>query len=252
MKLTLLELVQDMLIACESENTSSVNETEESARMVNIANECYETMISKKRWKHMKKLAIMEAASDLNTLSLPEEATYFDEKNIFYTGVRVTYLEPKVFLSLTEPRLETDSNITVISQIKTYNDRIPLFCTSFDTRTLVFDSCVDTINGLQPSNCKILIYEAPTSRLNGDGDIFHLPHQAFPALQKYCIGTAINRVKSDSNGAAIELKEYHSLMAALSRNNSLIEGEQDMRDNIVSRPARGHYPFQYQPLINNN
>ena len=247
MKLTLLQLVQDMLIATESENVSSVNESEEASRCINIANECFEAMLSKKRWKHTKQLAVMQAANNLNALKLPDEAIYFDEKNVFYNGIPLTYLHPDQFVALTESRLTTDTNITVIGQIKTYTDRVPVCFTSFDTNTLVFDACVSPINGLQPSSCKLLYYAATDVRLSTDGSIFNLPHQAFPALQKYCIGTAINRIKSDSNGAALELKEYHSLMATLSRNNSLIEGEKDLRDYLVSRPVRGRNNWSYQP-----
>ena len=47
MKLTLLELVQDMLVATDSENVSSVGETEDAGMCVNIANREFEKLISK-------------------------------------------------------------------------------------------------------------------------------------------------------------------------------------------------------------
>ena len=47
MKLTLLELVQDMLVATDSENVSTVGETEDAGMCVNIANREFEKLISK-------------------------------------------------------------------------------------------------------------------------------------------------------------------------------------------------------------
>ena len=46
MKLTLLALVQDMLVATDSENVSTVVETEDAGMCVNIAKREFEKLIS--------------------------------------------------------------------------------------------------------------------------------------------------------------------------------------------------------------
>ena len=54
MKLTLLELVQDMLVATDSENVTDVGDTEDAGMCVNIANREFERLISKFRWRHTR------------------------------------------------------------------------------------------------------------------------------------------------------------------------------------------------------
>ena len=100
MKLTLLEIVQDMLTATDSENVNSVGHTEDAGMCVNIANREFEKLISKYRWRHTRGLGKLSVTSNLNEMVLPPSAIAIVPDTLYYSGDRVYYMEPSTFLLL--------------------------------------------------------------------------------------------------------------------------------------------------------
>ena len=183
MKLTLLELVQDMLVATDSENVSTVGETEDAGMCVNIANREFEKLISKFRWRHTRSFSKLEVTSIKNEMTLASNAVAVDPSTVYYSDDRVYWMEPDRFLAYTITRLTSESNIVESNNVKVYNDRNPQYFTSFDDYTLVFDSYPND-SGLLKANTDVIVYTQPTSRLNADAEYFDLPSQAFPALSQ--------------------------------------------------------------------
>ena len=140
MQLTLLQLVQDMLVAIDAQVVNSVDETEEASMCVNIANRAYEEMISGYRWKHLKEQTKLSAGSNLNELVLPSGTYAVDPSNIYYDSEPVYYRTPENFMAMTIVRNTDESNIDEINNIKVFNDRNPQWFTTFDDETLVFDT----------------------------------------------------------------------------------------------------------------
>jgi hypothetical protein len=241
MKLTLLEIVQDMLVATDSENVSSVGETEDAGMCVNIANREFEKLISKFRWRHTRALSKLEVTSNKNEMTLPSTAVAVDPYSIYYAGDRVYWMEPDSFLSMTLTRLTSESNITEVNNVHVYTDRNPTYFTSFDDSTLVFDAYPNA-SGLTKADTDVIVYTQPTSRLTSDAEYFDLPAQAFPALVQRCISKAILEIKGDTQGYQAEKREADNAVAALSRNARLVDIPDDRRKFLVTRRSmRNNY-----------
>ena len=234
MKLTLLELVQDMLVATDSENVSSVGETEDAGMCVNIANREFERIISKFRWRHTRAFSKLEVTTSKNEMTLATNAVAIDPNTVYYSDSRVYWMEPDRFLAYTITRLTSESNIIDSNGIKVYSDRNPQYFTSFDDFTLVFDAYPNS-SGLLKASTDSIVYTQPTSRLSADGDYFQLPAIAFSALAQRCIAKAVLEIKGDSQGYGAEKREADNAVAALSRNIILIDKPPDIRDNIIPR-----------------
>lgn len=241
LKLTLLELVQDMLTAVNGENVNSVGDTEEAAMCVNIANRQFEKMSAKNRWKHFKEYtSSLQTTSNLNEMNLPTGAFAFKPDTIYYDGNPVWYLTPEVFLNMVVARdSSTDSSILTINGIPVYKTKTPVYFTSDDDELLRFDGCVDSTNGLDGSKFKAIVYSTSTSRLSADSEVFDLPAQAFPTLGEYCIAYAIKELTSDEESFRSQLREAKTSAAALARNARLVDQPDDWRKNITPRRTRG-------------
>lgn len=241
MKKTLLTIIQDMLGAIEAENVSTVGETVESQLCTNIANRCYEDMISHKKWRHFKQKINLESTTELNILVPPQGTRAIDPYNVWYGTSKVKYIEPDRFLEITRGRNVADTNVDEIDNIKVYNDRDPVYFTSFDDWELVFDSIPNTVDGLDPSESLALAVQHPTGRLSLDEEYFDIPDVLFPALTNYCIGTAVAELKQDEEGARKYIREYKSQLASLIRNSRLVDKDDDMKKYLVTRPTRSSH-----------
>ena len=235
MQLTLLELVQDMLTATDSEAVSSVGDTEEAGMCVNIANRAFEYMTHKIKWRHFKQLGSLTSATNLNEMTVPSGTISIDPEFVYYDGEIIMYMEPEVFLAITITRLTSESNITTSNGVKVYSDRNPSYFTSFDDETLVFDAY--PAGGLVTNAASVIVWITPTSRLTADAEVFDLPSQAFPALCAKCLSLALNEIKGDTQGSTVAGNDHSRLMASLGRNARLVDSRDDLRKHIVPRPS---------------
>jgi hypothetical protein len=236
MKLTLLELVQDMLTAIESENVSDVGETEEAGMCVNIANRAFEDMAAKHRWKHMKQYGRLNTTANLNEMSAPSGTVAIDYANMWYEGNPVYYVEPDEFVRMTINREGT--NTEIINMIPVYNDRNPVYWTSDDDQTIRFDAIPDSTNGLVSTNTFCIIWKTPTSRLSSNSEYFDMPAQAYPALRSLMLAYAVGELKGDTSQAGKYNRDHTKMMGSLARNARFVERPTDIRKNIVARRSR--------------
>tara|TARA_R110000787_G_scaffold10406_6_gene35281 strand:- start:2097 stop:2846 length:750 start_codon:yes stop_codon:yes gene_type:complete len=234
MQLTLLELVQDMLTATDSENVTTLDETEEAGMCVSIANRAFEAMIYKLRWRHLKKLDTLTSSAFLNEMTVPSGTIAIDPNAIWYSDTLIQYMEPDAFLATTIVRDVSASNIVSSNNVKVYNDRIPSYVTSFNDSSMTFDAYPNS-SGLVTNSADIIAWVGPTSRKVADADIFNLPAQAFSALTSKCIAMALNEVKGDTQGSTVSEREHRRQMAALGRNARLVDVRDDLRKYVVAR-----------------
>lgn len=234
MKLTLLEIVQDMLTATDSENVTSVGHSEDAGMCVNIANREFERLISKFRWRHTRAFSKLEVTANLNEMGLATNAIAIKPYSVYYSDARVTWMDEDDFLAFTISRSTSETNVQDSNNIKIYNDRDPQYYTSFNDETLVFDA-IPTGGGLVKANTDCIVYTHPTSRLISDGEYFDLPKQAFSALVQRCIARAVLEIKGDTQGYQAENRAANSAVAALGRNARLVDILDDRRDHIVPR-----------------
>ena len=65
MKKTLLEIVQNILNEMDSDEINSIDETVEASQVAQIVRSCYDEIISRDNWPHLKKMVQLEASDDI-------------------------------------------------------------------------------------------------------------------------------------------------------------------------------------------
>ena len=199
-KMTLLEIVQDILNDIDGDEVNSVNDTIESTQVAQIVKSTYLAMMASKNWPHTRKLIQVNGSG---SIAIPTHMTLADSvKEIIFVnydkaklsdGVKrkiedVDYIEVDDFLRISNTRDNTQLNIkTVVDpsslvNLNIRNDTAPKYYTSFDDKTLVFDSYDSVVDDtLQKSKIQVYAYTTP-SWSGLDSSIPDLPEEAFPAL----------------------------------------------------------------------
>lgn len=217
MKMTLLEIVQDILNDLDSDNVNSISDTVESEQVAQIVRTCYWEMIGNRNWPHLKKLFQMESSGNIalpNYLRIPENLKQleFFKYETQKEGERIVQKEivfkhPDQFLSIISARDSEDSKITTVidpsgSKLLINNTVAPTYWTTFDDFYLVTDSYDKSVEDtLQKSKTQCLGYLHPTW-VHSDSAIPNLPAEAFPALLAEAKSTASVAVKQMVNQKA--------------------------------------------------
>jgi hypothetical protein len=217
MKMTLLEMVQDILNSLDSDSVNSISDTIESEQVAQIIKSCYSEMIGNRNWPHLKKLFQLEHAGDLskpNYLKIPvnlKEMVFF-KYEVQEEGGKIIlrtmqYKEPEDFLNHISTRDSLDSNVTVVtdfggSKLLIRNDLAPTYYTTFDDFYIITDSYDKTVDDtLQKSKTQCMGYLMPSWEMT-DSHVPNLPHEAFPALLAEAKSTAFIEVKQSANQKA--------------------------------------------------
>lgn len=217
MKMTLLEIVQDILNDLDSDFVNSIQDTVESEQVAQIVKTCYYEMMANRNWPHLRKLFQLEHSGDVskpNYLKIPvnlKELEFFkyevqmEDARIVQKTIK--FKHPDEFLAITTGRNSTSPTVdTVIdysgSKILTLNNTSPTYWTSFDDFNIVTDSYdKDEDVTLQSSKTQCLGYIHPTW-VHIDTAIPDLPTEAFPALLAEAKSTAFVSVKQMANQKA--------------------------------------------------
>lgn len=218
MKLTLLEMVQDILNDLDSDEVNSINDTVESTQVAQIIKTSFNEMISNRNWPHLRKLVQLESANDItkpNYLSVPDgmkELIFFkyDVRKSEQTKTvlqDVTYKYPDDFLRYVSGR---NSDLSTVDQIIDYsgstilvtNNQPPVYWTSFDDEHIVtdsYDSAVD--DTLKKIKTQCMAYIEPVW-VHVDSAIPNLPEEAFAGLLEEAKSTAFLVLKQMNNQKA--------------------------------------------------
>lgn len=217
-KLSLLEIVVDILNDLDSDEVNSISDTIESQQVAQIVKSTYFELIGNRNWPHLKKLIQLDALGDVtkpNYLKLPErvkELIFFKYDKFSATNTKtkldeITYKEPDAFLRLVSSRNSTLSTVTSVvdfsgSKLLIINNLPPTFWTSFDDVHLITDSYdVSVDSTLQKSKTQCLAYIEPLWS-HSDDAIPDLPIEAFNALREEAKSTAFFTLKQTANQKA--------------------------------------------------
>lgn len=218
MKMTLLEMVQDIHNDLDLDFVNSIDDTVESSQVAQIIKTTYFAMMSNRNWPHLRELITITPS---NNASLPTHMTVQDNVTelefINYNCVKdgetrlryqsMKWLDPEAFLRK-QNQLNTDNaNILVVTdptgvQLQILDNKNPEFYTSFDDKTLVFDSYDSSLeNTLQESKIQAMAYVAPTWSAT---DTFtpDLPDEAFISLLEEAKSKASLKLKQSSDQKA--------------------------------------------------
>jgi hypothetical protein len=217
-KLTLIEMVQDILNDLDSDEVNHIDDTIEAQQVAQIIKTSYYEMLGHRNWPHMNKLIQLEASGSLsrpNYLILPEnlqELSYFkyDKAKAEATDINiqdVKYKEPDDFLRYISNRKSSADNVETIidtsgTQLLIINDQAPSYWTSFDDTYLVTDSYDKSVDDtLKKSKTQAQAYLIPIwNRI--DSFVPDLPAEAFPALLEEAKSTAFVTLKQMANQKA--------------------------------------------------
>lgn len=220
-RMTLLEMVSDILSDLDSDPVTTYTETVEGVQVAQILKTTYFNIIDGRDWPHLYQLFRL-TETDANT---PTHMTLVnDVMNVDYIKynvrnstdtkdryVEIEWMTPKDFMNLLDNRDSSDTNIDQITSnnilFNILNDRAPTYFTTFDEDLIVFDafdSDVETFLKTNKNQCYGKIY--PTVTLS-DGMYFDLPTEAFSYLLNEAKSVAFLTLKQTQNPKA----EQHSI-----------------------------------------
>jgi len=217
-KMSLLEIVTDILNDMDSDEVNSINDTIESQQVAQIVKTSYFEIIANRNWPHLRKLVQLESAGELskpNYLKLPtgtKELVFFRYDKLTDTNPKsrleeIIYKEPDSFLRMVSGRNDDSENVdTVIdfsgTKLLINNHLPPTYWTSFNDDYIITDSYDSAVeNTLQKSKTQCLAYIDP-QWTHADDFIPDLPSEAFPALLEEAKSTAFLVLKQMANQKA--------------------------------------------------
>ncbi|CAH9015059.1 head completion adaptor [Vibrio phage 468E53-1] len=218
MKMTFLEMVQDIHNDLDLDLINSIDDTVESQQVAQIIKTTYFAMMSNRNWPHLRKTIQFIASNTTQRpthMTVPEGMKELEfvnyncqkegETRLRYKAIK--WLEPDSFL-IKANALNTDADNTQVVndptgvQLVIKTDKAPEFFTSFDDKTLVFDSFdSDVENTLQVSKCQCMAYMMP-NWTHSDSAIPDLPAEAFISLLEEAKSKASLKLKQSADNKA--------------------------------------------------
>ena len=219
MKMTLLEIVTDILNSMDSDEVNTISETIESDQVAQIVRTCYYELISRRDWPHLKELFKLDASGTSDRPShmvLPSRIVEmrelkYDCKKSGETNRKwkdIKYLTPEEFMCYTNARNLDSSNIIEVTDtsgatILIKNDAAPTYWTSFDDENIVFDSYDSGIDTTLVSSKTQCFGIRQPSWTKDDSFYPDLPDDAYPLLLAESKAVAQFQVRQFNDQAAI-------------------------------------------------
>jgi hypothetical protein len=239
MKLTLLEMVQDILSDMDSDEVNSINDTVEALQVAQIVKTSYLEMVDNRNWAHQEELLQLESYNNNaypNYLVVPSKVTElnwirYNKRRTEDTKdkhERIIYKDPVAFMDTVNARDSSQSNIVVITDpysnisLNIRNDMPPQYYTSFNDIDLVFDSWDSTLESTLQGSRTQAHASLDTQWTMEDAFIPDLPSNAFSALLHEAKSTAFITLKALANDKAEQKASRQHRW--LSRNERLING----------------------------
>lgn len=197
MKMTLLDMVQSILNAMDSDPVNSIGDTVESSQVAVYVREAFMDLMTQRDWPHLRQMTTLENVSNVTT---PARLKFPDNINkcfwIKYNKKDVEYLDPKQFHDILSNRVEqagvVNSNGIVLNQD-------PVYWTTYDDKYVEFDgydSTVDTT--LVGSKSNVFVVKTP-SWTHTDSFIPDIPDKWFPTLLAEAKAQSFINIKQQAN-----------------------------------------------------
>lgn len=218
MKMSLLEMVQDILNDLDSDEVNNIDDTIESQQIAQIIKTCYFEMMANRNWPHLRKLIQLEPSEQVDKPNYLRIPSLMKQMELFRYDVRkqhednvelkeIMFVYPDEFLRRTSSRNSSNANITTVtdfsgSKLLIQNDKAPDYWTTFDDTYLVTDSYnIEVDDTLKNSKTQCLAYMHPQWVRTNEA-IPNLPSEAFPALLEEAKSTAFVTLKQMVNQKA--------------------------------------------------
>ena len=252
MQLTLLELIQRVLSSVKGEEVDNYDDTAESLVVRDIIKECYYTLISSKDFPELKTLFELNASGDPTKptlMTMPSDVVGLEwvKYNKILLGNTdasyeyVYYLPMREFLDQIDGYNDDETYIGSFSvttgsadtiEFKYKSDHAPMYYTSFNDSTLIFDSydsAIDTT--LQKTKTKCYGLKSSTWT-NSNNFTLPLDSQQFDIL-----------LKEAKAMAWMELRQTENIKAEREARRAKIQAEK--KKDRVNYNAKGDYYTRY-------
>lgn len=266
-KLTLLEIVQDILSSIDGDEVNSINDTTESYQVAQVVKTTFESMTSTRDWPHLNKLTQLGSISDVNTpthMSIPTGIKRI--KTVSYNKRKATdtrdkyesveYLQPEEFIYRTNSRNVSKSNVIKVSDLDgadifIINDCAPSWWTSFDDENVVFDSYDSAVDdSLQNSKTQVFAVTDPSPFEMVDTHVPDLPSEAFSGLLAESKSVASFEINQIVNNKAEQIARRNNTW--LSRNAFKAGGGIKYTTNYGRRRRRSRETLLQRSMRQNN
>lgn len=218
MKMSLLEMVQDILNDLDSDNVNSIDDTVEAGQVAQIIKTSYFEMMNNRNWPHQRKLLQFDVVGTLakpNYIITPEsvkelELFQYDKRKSGDTSVvygEVKYKDPDDFLRYISVRNGNDENTQTVvdysgTSLLIRKDMAPSYWTSFDDTYIITDSYDASVGStIQKARTQFIAY-CYDSWVHQDSAIPVMTAEAFPALLEEAKSTAFVVLKQMANQKA--------------------------------------------------
>lgn len=242
-KYTLLQIVQSVLTAMDSDIVTAYDETDESDSVALIAKDVYFRMMNEQFWKHLRTLTQLTALADAshpNYFQIPDgiediEVLRYNTKEDAADAddfTEITFIEdPHEFLALCMGRTSTDTNVETITDfggadLLIRNDKVPSYWTSFDDTYIIFDSWLETLDATVPAEkTQIVGIKTPTWTAS-DAAVPDMPGKFFPAYLEEVKSVCFADLKQMSS---IHTSKADGSKTTLSQRNKITNNPRGLR-----------------------
>lgn len=206
----MVELVRSIVLdITKGEYIYTLNQSMVSTQVTEILRDTYFSIIDGKDWPNLYKAFQLTQSSASTPTHMTFSNTVMDVQYIKYNVKNLTdtkdryteikFMLPKDFMAMLDARDSAATNVTQITDVtgiylNLYDDRAPSRYTSFDEKTIIFDSfdsAVETYLKTIKTQCYGKIY--PTVVMDDD-EYFDLPVEAFSYLLNEAKSTATLKI----------------------------------------------------------
>lgn len=224
MTITVLQLTKQILSSMDSDDVASINDTAEAGQVATLINEVYEEILTDYDLQASKQLFSLTASGDINKpniMTIPSgyhsiEWIRYNAKDLippnnYDNWVVVTYMPPSEFLEYLTSFKNINANPDYINVIIAGNTVVPIknteypfYWTTFDDRTIIFDSYKSTTAPTLES-IKTSCYGSTSSALTlTDAALIPLPYRFIPLLRNEVRARAFDLFK---DGAPLKIEQ---------------------------------------------
>jgi len=196
-KLTLLDMVQNILSAMESDQVNSIDDTVESIQVAEFVRESFYDLMTQREWPFLRAKGTLVGLGDTTKpthMRLPETVNklYW----IKYNGKEVIWMEPKDFDDMIEARVESAGVVDANGYVVNAD---PVYWTSYDDSTIVFDGYNSSVDStLQTSKSSAYMLNTAIW-IHDDTFVPSMPEKFFPTLLAEAKSTCFVNLKQQAN-----------------------------------------------------
>ena len=254
-KMTLLEMVQDIMSDMDSDEINSINDTVEALQVAQIIKSTYYNIIDGKDFPFLYETFQLDSSGTSSRpthMALPE--TIIDLKSLNYNCRKLTdtkdkykeilYKTPEDFLYILNQRDSSASNVTSVTDttgitLLIYNDKAPQYFTSFDDDNLVFDSYDSAVDSTLVSSKSQCHGKRSVAFTLLDTFTPDLPVQMFTYLLAEAKSTAFLTLKQMANQKAEQVSISHKRrmsQEAWKLKNGITFGNYGRKSGVKGKP----------------